>query len=97
MADAENESEAERIKRDRETAMREPTEMRSRLFEPLTAKSPFGAASISLLLHLLVDRTKARAWSIQRQRVHARALLELSCDHYFTDEELQMLAAFVSV
>ena len=66
-----------------------------RLFEPMTTESPFGAASISLLLRLLVDRTNARAWSVERQRVHARALLELASDHYFADDELHLLCAFV--
>ncbi len=91
----EPESDEDRVKRERESMARASETPRARLFEPMTTQCPFGAASISLLLHLLIDRTSAHAWSVQRQRVHARALLELDCDHYFSDEELHMLCAFV--
>ena len=93
----EPESDAARAERQREheREIDKAETPRARLFEPMTALCPYGAASISLLLHLLIDRTTAQAWSEQRQRVHARALLELACDHYFSDEELHMLCAFV--
>ena len=68
---------------------------RARLFEPTSTGSAFGAASISLLLDLLLERTRSNAWSIPRQRIHARSLLELAVDHYFSDEELAVLEAFV--
>lgn len=66
-----------------------------RMFEPMVQLAPFGAASISLLLKLLVDRTRSQAWSVHRQQAHARALIELSTDHYYSDEELAILVAFV--
>jgi hypothetical protein len=58
-------------------------------------RGPFGAASISLLLDLLVERTRAQAWSIERQRAHARALLHLSREYWFSDEESAVLCAFL--
>ena len=62
-----------------------------RMFEPALGSAPYGAASISLLVNLLDDRTKAGAWSDQRRRVHARSLLELASDHYFSEAELVFL------
>lgn len=56
---------------------------------------PFGSAGISLLLDLLVERTRSQAWSVERQRAHARALLQLSRDHWFTEEETAVLCAFL--
>jgi hypothetical protein len=73
---------------------RAPRERPQRIFETGQPSGPYGASSVSLLLGLLVERAQANAWSVQRQRAHARALLELAPDHYFTDEESSMLRAF---
>lgn len=62
-----------------------------RIFEPTVDRAPWGAASISLLVRLLDDRTRAGAWSDQRRRLHARSLLELARDHYFSEAELAFL------
>ncbi len=64
-------------------------------FDALGAPGPFGAASISLLLNMLVERTRSQAWSVERQRAHARVLLELARDHWFSDEETAVLCAFL--
>lgn len=73
------------------------------VFDPLAGmpgnsegnRGPFGAASISLLLDLLVERTRAQAWSVERQRAHARALLHLSREYWFSEEESAVLCAFL--
>jgi hypothetical protein len=75
--------------------LRDAQQRRPRLFEPTHSGAAFGAAGISLLLDLLIERTRSNAWSVPRQRVHARSLLELAVDHYFSDEELAVLEAFV--
>lgn len=64
-------------------------------FDALGAPGPFGAASISLLLNMLVERTRSHAWSVERQHAHARVLIELARDHWFTDEETAVLCAFL--
>jgi hypothetical protein len=64
-------------------------------FDALGAPGPLGAASISLLLNMLVERTRSQAWSVERQRAHARVLLELARDHWFSDEETAVLCAFL--
>ena len=64
-------------------------------FDAPGAPGPFGAASISLLLTMLVERTRSHAWSVERQRAHARVLIELARDHWFTDEETAVLCAFL--
>ncbi len=68
---------------------------RTGAFDALGAPGPFGAASISLLLNMLVERTRSQAWSVERQRAHARVLIELARDHWFTDEETAVLCAFL--
>ncbi len=75
---------------------RERTRITRRMFEPLVQSAPFGAASISLLLKLMVDRTRSHAWSVHRQRAHARALIALATDHYYSDEEMAILSAFLA-
>ncbi|MFM1867365.1 MAG: hypothetical protein RL591_773 [Planctomycetota bacterium] len=74
------------------------------VFDPLAGmpgnsegnRGPFGAASISLLLNLLIERTRAQTWSVERQRAHARALLHLSREYWFSDEESAVLCAFLT-
>lgn len=57
---------------------------------------PFGAASVSLLIELLARKARAAEWAPERQRAHARAILEVVDEYYFTDEEQSMLAAIAS-
>ncbi|MFM7050878.1 MAG: hypothetical protein ACKOYN_01915 [Planctomycetota bacterium] len=71
--------------------MDRPGNRTRRIFEPEVDRAPWGAASISLLVRLLDDRTRAGAWSDQRRRMHARALLELALDHDFSEAELAFL------
>lgn len=82
-------------RRESDAPQRRQPPQRERLFEPSGRPLPKGCASISLLFALLIERTQARAWTESRQRAHARALLDLACDHYFTDEELAVLEAFM--
>lgn len=54
-------------------------------------RAPFGTANVSLLVRLLCSPHAQVGWTPARRRAHARALVDLATDHWFTDDELEAI------
>ncbi len=63
-----------------------------RMFDPEPPVCALGASGISLLFKLLREHDRRGGWPPVRSRVHARVLLDLERDYYFTDEESAYLS-----
>jgi hypothetical protein len=60
-------------------------------------RPPFGAASVSLLIELLVRKARAAEWAVERQRAHARAILEVVDEYHLTDDERSLLSSIAAI